>query len=102
MNNAVNLELLEMCEDEHFDFKPGRGKTIRSNWTHIVYVRGRWLQGRMRKEAAHLKKLDWKTATRKEILAGLKTTNDLMQRLFQKMEESDRAGRFDTTLKFFA
>ena len=102
VSSAVNLELLEMCEDEHFDPKPGKGKTIRSNWTHIVYVRGRWLQERMRKEAAHLKKLDWKTATRKEILVGRKTTNDLMQRLFQKMEESDRAGRFDSMVKFFA
>lgn len=25
-----------------------------------------------------------------------------MQQLFQKMEKSDRAGRFDTTIKFFA
>ena len=102
MNNAVNLELLEMCDDEHFDLKPGKGKTIRSNWTHIVYVRGRWLQERMRKESAKLKKLDWKTATRKEILAALDVTNDLMLQLFQKMEESDKAGRFDSTVKFFA
>ncbi|MCH7905463.1 MAG: DinB family protein [Armatimonadetes bacterium] len=102
VNNAVNLELLEMCEDEHFEFKPGKGKTIRSNWTHIVSVRGHWLKERMQKESAHLKKLDWKTATRKDILSALDVTNDLMQQLFQKMEESDRAGRFDTTVKFFA
>lgn len=63
-NNTVNLELLDLCDDEDFDLKPGKGKTIRSNWTHIVYVRGRWLQERMRKEAAGLQKLDWKTADR--------------------------------------
>ncbi|MCH8274170.1 MAG: hypothetical protein IH851_05210 [Armatimonadetes bacterium] len=89
-------------QKKHFELKPGKGKTIRSNWTHIVYVRGRWLQERMRKEAAKVPKLDWKTATRKQILSGLKITNDLMQKLFLKMEESGRAGRFDSTLKFFA
>ena len=102
VNNAVNLELLDMCADEHFDLKPGKGKTTRSNWTHIIYVRGRWLQERMRKESAGLKKLDWKTATRKQVLAGLNKTDVLMQKLFTKMEESDSAGRFDTTVKFFA
>ncbi|MCH8979960.1 MAG: hypothetical protein IH945_12075 [Armatimonadetes bacterium] len=102
VNNAVNMELLDMCADEHFDFKPGKGKTIRSNWTHIVYVRGRWLQERMRTEAASLKKLDWKTATCKQVQDGLDKTNVFMQMLCSKMDESDNAGRFDTTIKFFA
>ena len=102
VNNAVNLELLGLCGDEHFDLKPGKGKTIRSNWTHIVYVRGRWLQERMRKEAATVPKLDWKTATRKQVTEGLDMTNLLMQKLFSKMDDSDSAGRFDSTIKFFA
>ena len=102
VNNAVNLELLDLCKNEHFDLKPGKGKTIRSNWTHIIYVRGRWLQERMRKEAAKVPKLDWKTVTRKQILSGLKITNDLMLQLFRKMEKSGKAGRFDSTIKFFA
>ncbi|MCH8978762.1 MAG: hypothetical protein IH945_05905 [Armatimonadetes bacterium] len=102
VNNAVNLELLDLCADEHFDLKPGKGKTIRSNWTHIIGVRGMWLKERMRKDAASLKKLDWKTATRKQVLDGLKKTDVLMQKLFAKMEEEDRGGRFGSTVKFFA
>lgn len=101
VGNAVTLELLGMVDDEDFDLKPGKGKTIRSNFVHLVQVRRMWLEEKMAKELAALPKLDWKTATRSQIEEGLAATSELMERLFRQHAERKRAGGW-TTLKFFA
>ena len=66
-NEALCHELLALCSDESLECKPGKGKTIRSNFVHIVGVRRMWLEEKMPKEAKEIPKLDWKTAGRKEI-----------------------------------
>jgi uncharacterized damage-inducible protein DinB len=100
-SNVVNEELLALCSDEDLELKPGKGKTIRSNYVHIVGVRRMWCEDKLLKEAAMVPKLDWKTAVREEISACLAQTNDLMLKLFTTMEESAKPGRW-STLKFFA
>ena len=86
-NNAISLELLGLCPDETFEFKPGKGKTIRSNFVHIVSVRRMKLEERGIPGSKTLPKLDWKTATRQEIREGLSLTSDLMPALFEKQIE---------------
>lgn len=85
-NNAVNLRLLGLCPDESFELKPGKGKTIRSNWVHIVGVRRSHLEATMRREAEGVPKLDWKAATREEVAHALEVSHDLTVLLFQKLE----------------
>lgn len=100
-NCGINLELLALCTDEDLELKPGKGKTIRSNYVHLIGVRRAYLEDKMRKEAASVAKLDWKTASREELTDGLRQTDGLIERLFRKMEESAKPGRY-TTIKFFA
>ena len=50
-NNALNLELLDLVADDDFALKPGKGKTIRSNFVHLVGVRRIWLEEKMPAEA---------------------------------------------------
>jgi uncharacterized damage-inducible protein DinB len=102
MNNALNLELLKLVKDDQFDLKPGKGKTIRSSFVHIIGVRKMWLSDRMKKESESAPKLDWKTAKRKEIISGLNISSELMQQLFRKMEERAQSGKGKPILKFFA
>ncbi len=101
VNNFVNLELLAACGDEDFELKPGKGKTIRSNFVHIVGVRRMWLEEKLPKAAAMVPKLDWKSASRQEIEEGLNLTHELLGELFRKRHESVKPGRF-SNLKFFA
>ena len=101
INNALNVELLNICADEDFELKPGKGKTIRSNFVHIIGVRRMWLEEKMVNESKAVQKLDWKTATRKELQEGLKLSHQLMADLFKKREERTKPDRW-TTLKFFA
>jgi uncharacterized damage-inducible protein DinB len=101
VNNAVTVELLEACPDDSFELKPGKGKTIRSNYVHLVGVRRMWLEDKMAKEAATVPKLDWRTATRDQIVDGLALTHDLMAQLFRKMHTSTRPGKWLLPL-FFA
>jgi uncharacterized damage-inducible protein DinB len=93
VNNAVNLELLALCADDDMELKPGKGKSIRSNFTHIVSVRKMW------SEAEAIPKLDWKTATREEIVEGFNTSNEAMLELFRRKEA--KPGKW-STLGFFA
>jgi uncharacterized damage-inducible protein DinB len=85
-NNAVNQRLLSLCGDESFELKPGKGKTIRSNWVHIVGVRRMHLEESFRKEAGAIPKLDWKTASREEIAAALDVSCELSCLLFEKLD----------------
>jgi uncharacterized damage-inducible protein DinB len=85
-HNVVTFELLAMCADETLDFKPAKGKTIRSNFVHIASVRGEWVKDKHPK--ASIPTLDWKTASRDEIKEALLQTgaliNDILERRFQK------------------
>ena len=100
VNNAINLEMLELATDEDLELKPGKGKTIRSNYVHLIGVRRAWAEEKLKKEAAAIAKLDWKTATRKELVEGLQQSSQLMSRLFRKMEETRKPGK--SVLSFFA
>ncbi|MFN8220997.1 MAG: DinB family protein [Fimbriimonadales bacterium] len=100
-NNAITLELLDLCPDETFELKPGKGKTIRSNFVHLVGVRRMWMEERTAAAAKIVPKLDWKAATRSEIRDALNQTHDLMGDVFRKMADSTKPNRF-SLLKFFA
>ena len=101
VNNVVTLELLDGCTDDDFELKPGKGKTIRSNFVHIIGVRKMWLDDKVRQQVESALKLDWKTATRDEICSGLELTADLMAQLFAKKEGSTKTSKL-STIKFFA
>lgn len=97
-NNEVNLRLLALCPDEAMDLKPGKGKTIRSNYVHILGVRRMRLEEHLRAEAQTLAKLDWKTATREEITTELHRSSALMERLWAHFEARTRPHRWSTAL----
>jgi uncharacterized damage-inducible protein DinB len=89
VNNAVNLELLELCPDSTFEFKPGKGKTIRSNFVHILSVRGSHANAKSSKFVPP--KLDWQTATRAEIVQGLAVTYEMIEVVLgMRAEKADR------------
>ena len=100
VNNALNLELLDIVADEDFELKPGKGKTIRSNFVHLVGVRKMWAEEKLKTDAALIPKLDWKSAAREDLRRGLEQSSELMSNLFRKMHEGQRPGR--SLLKFFA
>ena len=92
-NDAINRGLLALCPDETFEFKPGKGKTIRSNFVHIVGIRRAWVEESMRAEAARIPKLDWKTATRAEIESALDVSRDLCSDFLRKIEVTGKPAR---------
>ena len=96
-NNVVTLELLDLCPNESFELKPGKGKTIRSNFVHLIWCRGERIKGKFSK--AEVPVLDWKTATREEIRAALLSTEEQMRDVFKKRVE--KPDRFKV-LTFFA
>ena len=100
VNNVINLELLALAADEDLELKPGKGKTIRSNYVHLIGIRRAWAEEKLKKEAALIPKLDWKTATRKELIDGLKRSSELMINLFRKMDENKKPGK--SLVNFFA
>src|SRR5579862_1773080 len=87
VSNAINLELLALCGDDTFELKPGKGKTIRSNFVHIVSVRRAFIEEKLPKEAVALPKLDWKSASREEIVSGLQESSKLVEALLSKQNE---------------
>lgn len=89
-NDAQNHALLALCEDADFELKPGKGKTIRSNYVHIIGVRKAWTQDKLKRESASIPKLDWKTATREEIREGLEISNDVMLLHLERLESARR------------
>lgn len=97
VNNVVNLEILDLCPDDSFELKPGKGKTIRSNFVHIIWSRGQRIKEKFPK--AEVAELDWKTASRDEIREALISTETQMRDVFVKrMEKPDRF----KVLTFFA
>lgn len=100
VNNAVNHEFLDLCSDEDFELKPVKGKTIRSNFVHIVSVRRMHLEEKASKLAAGVPKLDWQTATRQEIEAALDLTCELFEHVFAKMDAATRKTRWTVPLLF--
>ena len=86
VNNAVTLELLDFCPEQTMDYKPGKGKTIRSNFVHILWVRAENVKEKFPK--AKITKLDWKTAKREEIREALVESGeqmaDVLRRRFEK------------------
>lgn len=82
-NNDVNLRLLALIPDDALDLKPGRGKTVRSAFVHLIKVRGMWCEGAKGLPAFDFKDLDAKSAGRREIIAGLEESNRLMQALIR-------------------
>jgi uncharacterized damage-inducible protein DinB len=101
INNAVNFELLELVADDDLELKPGKGKTIRSNYVHIMGVRRTWCEESLKAEAEKIPKLDWKTASRAEIIEGLMMSNEAMVALFAKKHASAKPGRWSLPV-FFA
>lgn len=99
-NNALNIELLGACADGDLELKPGKGKTIRSNFVHLIGVRRTWCEESLKKEAEKIPKLDWKSASRKALLDGLNVSNEAMLSLFRKKAQSSK-GRW-TLGMFFA
>lgn len=100
-NNAISLEMLDATSNEDLELKPGKGKTIRSNFVHLIGFRRAWCEEKLKDEAAQVPKLDWKTATRQQLIDGLNQTSDLMIQLFRKLEDAGKPGRW-TTMRFFA
>src|SRR5690349_10143494 len=94
INNALNLELLDICTDEDLELKPGKGKTIRSNLVHLISVRRSWAEEAVKAEAQAIPKLDWKTATRDEMRSGLDVSRDVIAALFRKREEKGKWNPF--------
>ncbi len=101
VNNALNLELLDLVEDDWMDLKPGSGKTIRSNFTHLVLVRKMWVEEKLAKEAAAIPKLDWKSASRSEIREGLRISSELMIELLKRRDAATKPSKWSLPV-FFA
>jgi uncharacterized damage-inducible protein DinB len=101
VNSALSIELLGACSDEDLELKPGKGKTIRSNFSHIILVRRSWLEVKLPKEAAKIDKPDWKAATREQLIAGLELSGELMGELFRRMAEPGKQGKWSLPM-FFA
>ena len=98
VNNAVNLRLLELCPDETFDLKPGKGKTIRSNWVHLIGVRKSHVEAMLPAAAVPIAKLDWKAASREEIASALATSDEAMAASLARLDV--KTNRW-TAAKFF-
>jgi uncharacterized damage-inducible protein DinB len=88
-SNVINLEILDLCHDEDFELKPGKGKTIRSNFVHIIGFRRAWCEAEAKDLAFKIPKLDWKTADRGEIRNGLTASHDAMIELFKGLEAKE-------------
>ena len=101
INQAINLELLAACPQESFELKPGSGKTIRSNFVHLVSVRRMWVQEKLPEQAEEIPKLDWKSASREEILHGLEASAEKMGDLFRKHASNSKAKK-GSLVRFFA
>ncbi|HVT11454.1 MAG TPA: DinB family protein [Fimbriimonadaceae bacterium] len=99
-NCAINYELLDVCTDEDLELKPGKGKTIRSNFVHIIGIRKAVIEERLKVRSAAIPSLDWKTASREELRQGLRITDELMADAFRKQEETKKPARWTTAMNF--
>lgn len=80
------MRLLSWCSDECMGDKPGKGKTVRGNFTHLSNVRRMWAKEKLGKAAESVVKLDRQTATRTDLVEGLTQTSKLMERLFVALQ----------------
>lgn len=85
-NEVVNQRLLALCSDESFEAKPGKGKTIRSNWVHLIGIRRAHVEAMLAPAAEPIPKLDWKTATREEIAHGLATSAEATATVLERLD----------------
>lgn len=85
INQSKAIDLLGVCSDDTFALKPGAGKSIRSNFVHIVGVRVMWIEVKLPKEPLDIPKLDWKTADRNQIHEGLMLSSELVEKMFLKI-----------------
>ncbi|MEP0765000.1 MAG: DinB family protein [Fimbriimonadia bacterium] len=101
VNNAICLELLDLCPDETLDLKPRKGKTVRSHFVHIIGCRRAWLERRSSRRSDTIPKLDFKTASREEIRDGLVRSSEQMAEYLRELAEENKARR-SPPLMFFA
>ena len=97
VNQTVTMDLLKLCPDDTFEFKPGKGKTIRSNFTHIVNVRMSWADPKGLQPI----KLDWKTAVRSDIDAALIASSERIIEYLTSLGDTTKARKW-TAPKFLA
>ena len=100
-NCSVNFQLLNLCSDDDLELKPGKGKTIRSNFVHIVGIRRAHIEDRMPKDASSISKLDWKEASRQEIVDALKVSDQLIEKYLTQLEEIRKPAKW-TPARFLA
>lgn len=87
VNCVVNHRLLVLCPDGGFDLKPGaKGKTIRSNWVHLIGVRRSHVEAMLPAAAGPVARLDWKTASREEIADALRTSDGATAAVLARLE----------------
>ncbi len=101
VNCFVNLELLNIVPESAWDAKPGKGKTIRSNFAHIVNCRSHWLQAFFPKSDASFPKLDWKSSTREQIVDALSQSDRAMAEAIRLLDAEGKKLRW-TAATFFA
>jgi len=90
-NNSFCLELLRLCPDDAFDLKPGKGKTIRSQYVHIIQVRTQWVAENLPDVASQVSKLDWKTANREDLHQGLLHSSVGVEALLRSLDQSGKS-----------
>ena len=93
-NEAVNRKLLGICSSTDFDLKPGRGKTIRGNFTHIIACRRSWATQALPNAARAINTPDGRTATRKEIEQALAKSSEVMELVFRKLLKKPGKGKW--------
>ena len=93
-NEAINKKLLRLCSDADLDLKPGKGKTVRNNFTHIIACRRSWAGQSLPDEAKTIKTPDARTATRKQIEHGLEKSSKVMEDVFRKLCKRPGRGKW--------
>lgn len=97
-NARITRRLLDLCPDEAFDLKPGSGKTIRSNFVHIVGVRRMGLEHGPLKVPKAAVTLDWKTADRGDIEAALEESDRLVAEILALTPEPTKPSHWSPAL----
>ncbi len=93
-NEAINKKLLRMCSDADLELKPGKGKTVRNNFTHIIACRRAWAAHSLPEQANGIKTPDARTATRKQIEHGLEKSSKVMEDVFRKISKKPGRGKW--------
>ena len=100
-NNKITLAMLDYCSDEDLELKPGKGKTIRSNFVHLIGMRRAWCEQKLKKEAAQIEKLDWQTATLDQLRNGLNKSSEIILHLLAGLGADPKPGKWNLPM-FFA